>query len=141
MFRSIGYRGVPLPGVPFHERWGIIPNNDGRVLDSKSEEPLVGQYTAGWIKRGPTGVIGTNRPDATETAENMLADAREGHTLNPDHATAEEILTLVSERQPHYITFEDWKVLDEIEVSRGKEQGRPRIKFTNVEDMLAALNK
>ncbi|MBP9503019.1 MAG: FAD-dependent oxidoreductase [Candidatus Promineofilum sp.] len=141
VFRSIGYRGVPLPGVPFHERWGIIPNNDGRVLDSKSEEPLVGQYTAGWIKRGPTGVIGTNRPDATETAENMLADAREGHTLNPDHATAGEILALVGERQPHYITFEDWKTLDEIEVSRGKEQGRPRVKFTNVEDMLAALNK
>ncbi len=141
VFRSIGYRGVPLPGVPFHDSWGIIPNNGGRVLDSETKEPLVGQYTAGWIKRGPTGVIGTNKPDAAETVENMLADAREGHILNPDHATAEEALALVSERRPCYVTYQDWKTLDEMELNRGKEEGRPRVKFTRIEDMLAALNK
>lgn len=141
VFRSIGYRGVPLPGVPFHESWGVIPNNGGRVIDPSTKEPLVGQYTAGWIKRGPTGVIGTNKPDAAETVENMLADAREGHTLNPTNGTAEASASLVNERQPNVVTFADWQRLDALELSRGKELGRPRIKFTRVEDMLAALEK
>lgn len=139
VFRSIGYRGLPLPGVPFHESWGIIPNDGGRVLDS--DGPILGQYTAGWIKRGPTGVIGTNRPDANETADNMLTDAREGRVLNPSHTTADEALAFVSVRQPCFVTFQDWKALDEIEVERGKEQGRPRVKFTSVEDMLTVLDK
>lgn len=141
VFRSIGYRGVPLPGVPFHDSWGVIPNNGGRVLDAETKEPLLGQYTAGWIKRGPTGVIGTNKPDAAETVENMLADAREGRMLTPDNATAEAAEALVKERRPCVVTFADWKVLDEIELNRGKEQGRPRVKFTRIEDMLAALGK
>lgn len=139
VFRSIGYRGLPLPGVPFHESWGVIPNNGGRVQGS--DGALLGQYTAGWIKRGPTGVIGTNRPDANETVDNMLSDAREGLVLTPSHATADEALAFVGERQPCFVTFQDWKTLDEIELSRGKEQDRPRVKFTRVEDMLEALGK
>lgn len=139
VFRSIGYRGLPLPGVPFHESWGIIPNDGGRVLDS--DGPVLGQYTSGWIKRGPTGVIGTNRPDANETADNMLADAREGRVLSPTHVAADEALAFISTRQPCFVTFPDWKILDEIEVNRGKEEGRPRDKFTKVEDMLAVLDK
>ncbi len=141
VFRSIGYRGVPLPGVPFHDSWGIIPNNGGRVIDMGTKEPLVGQYTAGWIKRGPTGVIGTNKPDAAETADNMLADAREGVLLNPAHATAGEAEALIRERRPNFVSFADWKRLDEIELNRGKECGRPRVKFTSVDEMLAALQK
>lgn len=141
VFRSIGYRGVSLPGVPFHESWGVIPNDGGRVVDSQTKEPLLGQYTAGWIKRGPTGVIGTNKPDAAETVVNMLADAREGRILDPAHGTADAALAFVGERRPCYVTFQDWKTLDEIELNRGKEHGRPRVKFTRVEDMLAALNK
>lgn len=139
VFRSIGYRGVPLPGVPFHESWGVIPNDGGRVLDSATKEPVLGQYTAGWIKRGPTGVIGTNKPDAAETVENMLADAREGRTLSPTHATAEAVTQLLDDRQVRPVSFADWKRLDELELARGKEEGRPRVKFTRIEDMLDAL--
>ncbi len=136
---AIGYRSAPLPGVPFDDSWGVIPNAGGRVLDPATHEPLVGQYTAGWIKRGPTGVIGTNKPDAAETVENMLADARAGHVLSPTQPTAAAAQALVCERQPQVVTYADWQRLDALELSRGKEQGRPRIKFTRVEDMLAAL--
>ncbi len=139
VFRSIGYRGVPLPGVPFHDSWGVIPNAGGRVLAPDTHEPLVGQYTAGWIKRGPTGVIGTNKPDAAETVENMLTDARAGRVLPATQATAAAAEALVRSRQPHVVTFADWQRLDALELSRGKEQGRPRVKFTRVDDMLAAL--
>lgn len=139
VFRSIGYRGVPLPGVPFHESWGVIPNDGGRVLDSATKEPVLGQYTAGWIKRGPTGVIGTNKPDAAETVENMLTDAREGRTLSPTHATAEAVTQLLDDRQVRPVSFADWKRLDELELARGKEEGRPRVKYTRIEDMLDAL--
>jgi ferredoxin--NADP+ reductase len=139
VFRSIGYRGVPLPGVPFHDSWGVIPNAGGRVLDADSREPLVGQYTAGWIKRGPTGVIGTNKPDAAETVEAMLTDARAGKLLSPTNATAAAAEALVRGRQAHVVTYDDWRRLDALELSHGKEQGRPRVKFTRVDDMLAAL--
>ena len=139
VFRSIGYRGVPLPGVPFHDSWGVIPNAGGRVLDSDSREPLLGQYTAGWIKRGPTGVIGTNKPDAAETVEAMLTDARAGKLLDPTNGTAAAAEALVRGRQAHVVTYDDWRRLDALELSHGKEQGRPRVKFTRVDDMLAAL--
>lgn len=141
VFRSIGYRGVPLPGVPFHDSWGVIPNAGGRVLDADSREPLVGQYTAGWIKRGPTGVIGTNKPDAAETVEAMLTDARAGRLLSPTNATAAAAEALVRGRQAHVVTYDDWRRLDALELSHGKEQGRPRVKFTRVDDMLAALQE
>ena len=123
VFRSIGYRGVPLPGVPFHDSWGVIPNAGGRVLDADSREPLVGQYTAGWIKRGPTGVIGTNKPDAAETVEAMLTDARAGKLLSPTNATAAAAEALVRGRQAHVVTYDDWRRLDALELSHGKEQG------------------
>lgn len=141
VFRSIGYRGVPLPGVPFHESWGVIPNNGGRVVDPATEKPLVGQYTAGWIKRGPTGVIGTNKPDSAETVENMLADARQGQTLHPAHPTAEAAAEFIHSRQPRAVSYTDWKTLDALELARGKEQGRPRVKFTRIDDMLSALEQ
>ena len=141
VFRSIGYRGVPLPGVPFHDSWGVIPNAGGRVLDPDSREPLLGQYTAGWIKRGPTGVIGTNKPDAAETVEAMLADAREGKVLSPANATAAAAEALVQSHNVRIVTYDDWRRLDALELSHGKEQGRPRVKFTRVDDMLAALQE
>ena len=141
VFRSIGYRGVPLPGVPFNDSWGVIPNAGGRVLDPATHEPLLGQYTTGWIKRGPTGVIGTNKPDAAETVDNMIADARAERVLSPTQATAAAVEALVRDRQPDVVTFADWQRLNTLELSRGKEQGRPRVKFTSVADMLAALGK
>jgi ferredoxin--NADP+ reductase len=138
VFRSIGYRGIPLPGVPFNESWGVILNKEGRVLDPDSKQPLSGQYTAGWIKRGPTGVIGTNKPDAVETVKHMLTDLAEGSILNPSKPCAEAAVDLLRERQLDYFTFDDWLRLDEIEVSRGEALGRPRVKFTTVEEMLEA---
>ncbi len=141
VFRSIGYRGVPLPDVPFNDSWGVILNATGRVIDAETKQPVPGQYTAGWIKRGPSGVIGTNKPDALETVDLMLADWRNGRILHPAHPSADAALALVSERQPNFFSYEDWSKLDAIEVARGEALGRPRLKFTTVAEMLAAVGK
>ena len=141
VFRSVGYRGVPIPGVPFHEKWGVILNEQGRVLDPETQKPVVGEYTAGWIKRGPSGVIGTNKPDAVETVTCMLRDLEKGITLKPTQPEVAAIQKLVRQRQPNFFSYQDWLRLDEIEVARGQEAGRPRVKFTCVQDMLAALGR
>lgn len=141
VFRSIGYMGVPLPNVPFHERWGVILNEKGRVLHAESNEPVLGEYTAGWIKRGPSGVIGTNKPDAAETAECMLADLAAGKTLAPAHPELDAATQLVQQKKPSFVSYEDWLRLDELETAAGAAQGRPRVKFTEVEAMLDALGK
>ena len=141
VFRSVGYRGVPLPGVPFNESWGVILNDKGRVLDPSTKQPLVGEYTAGWIKRGPTGVIGTNKPDAAETVECMFEDVGRGAVLEPAHPEASAAEELVRQRQPNYISYGDWLKLNEIEVARGRAQGRPRVKLTSFEEMLAVLGR
>ncbi|MFD3162766.1 FAD-dependent oxidoreductase [Herpetosiphon sp. NSE202] len=141
VFRSVGYRGAPLVDVPFNERWGTFLNQKGRILDPTSQQPKAGEYTAGWIKRGPSGVIGTNKPDAVETVQCMLEDVAAGQLLSPSHADRESIEKLVQVRQPNYVTFADWQRLDEIEVANGVATGRPRVKFTSIEDMLAAIGK
>lgn len=141
VFRSIGYRGVPLPGVPFHQRWGIIPNEDGRVLNPETGQPHIGEYTAGWIKRGPSGIVGTNKPDAAETVRSMLADVENGNYLSPDAPDMAAIERLVAERQPQFFSYADWQKLDALETERGQAQGRPRVKFTSIEEMLAAVGK
>ena len=139
VFRSVGYRGVPLPDVPFRDDWGVIPSEGGRVLDAPGGEQVTGQYCAGWIKRGPSGVIGTNKPDALETVRSLLDDVEAGRHWNPEAPSAEAVERLVRERAPDYFSFADWKKLDAIEVARGKEQGRPRVKFVSVEAMQAAI--
>src|SRR5262249_34114840 len=116
VFRSVGYRGVPLPGVPFHEGGGVILNDKGRVLDPDSRQPIAGEYTAGWIKRGPSGVIGTNKPDALETVECMIEDLEAGRVLAPPEPDAQAALELLRQRQPRLFTFADWLRLNEIEV-------------------------
>lgn len=141
VFRSVGYRGTPLPGVPFNERWGVIPNEKGRVIDPETQQPVVGEYCSGWIKRGPTGVIGTNKPDSVETVNCMLEDLAQGSILRPSEPEVSKTEHLVRERQPRYFSFADWLRLDEIEAKNGRAQGRPRDKFTRVEDMLAALGR
>ena len=142
VFRSVGYRGVPLPDVPFYDRWGTIPNDKGRVLTKhEGRHALTGNYVAGWIKRGPTGIIGTNKPDAIETVDCFLKDFADGKALQPSDSREAAILALLHSRKPTYITFDDWKVLDEIEMQRGKAIGRSRVKFTTVEEMLEALGK
>jgi ferredoxin--NADP+ reductase len=140
-FRSIGYIGVPVPGVPFKQSWGVILNQDGRVIDPDSQKPITGLYTAGWIKRGASGVIGTNKPDAAETVDMMVDDLVAGKTLQPEEPSAGAALALVAARKPTYFSYDDWLRLDDIEMRRGEAQGRPRVKFTSVEEMLAALEK
>ena len=140
VFRSVGYRGVPLPDVPFYDRWGTIPNDCGRVLTRhEGKGRLTGNYVVGWIKRGPSGIIGTNKPDAIETAACLLEDLRTREVLRPTDTSQDAIVDLVRSRKPTYTTFDDWEVLDEIERRRGAESGRSRVKFTTVEEMLEAL--
>lgn len=141
VFRSVGYRGVPLPGVPFNEAWGVILNEKGRVLDPETKQPRVGEYTAGWIKRGPTGVIGTNKPDAAETVSAMVEDAAAGRAIDPLEPEAAVIDRLVRSRQPRCVSYADWKRLDALEVERGRVAGRPRVKFTRLADIHAALGR
>jgi ferredoxin--NADP+ reductase len=141
VFRSVGYRGVPIPGVPFNDAWGVILNDKGRVLEPESREPRAGEYAAGWIKRGPTGVIGTNKPDAAETVACMVEDLDRSRLLAPSEPDAAAVLALVRQRQPQYISWSDWQRLDALEVARGQASGRPRVKFTRVEEMLAALGR
>jgi ferredoxin--NADP+ reductase len=141
VFRSVGYQGVPLPGVPFDPNAGVILNERGRVLNPETQQPEVGEYTAGWIKRGPTGVIGTNKPDAAETVASMMADLVDGRCLAPAHPQPTAIAELVRQRQPHFFSYDDWLRLNEIEIIKGKEMNRPRVKFTRINDMLAALKK
>jgi ferredoxin--NADP+ reductase len=139
VFRSVGYRGVPLPGVPFNDKWAVILNEKGRVLDPVSKQPAVGEYTGGWIKRGPSGVIGTNKPDAAETVTCMLEDLAQGVTLQPSAPGAAAADALVRSRQPQCLSYDDWRQLDRQEIERGRALGRPRVKFTRLDEILGVL--
>ena len=127
VFRSVGYRGVALPGVPFDESRGTIPNESGRV------EP--GLYAAGWIKRGPSGVIGTNKKDATETVQLLLEDARAGKLPPRGDGTLEELL---GERGVGAVLYTGWEAIDAAERGAGEPHGRPRIKLTTWDELLEA---
>jgi ferredoxin--NADP+ reductase len=140
VFRSVGYRGVALPDVPFREKAGLIPHVKGRVLDKEGGAPLKGHYATGWIKRGPTGVIGNNKADSVETMNCLIEDAGQGALPSPADGSPAAFEALVRSRQPRCVTFADWRKLDALEVERGKPAGRPRSKFTSIEEMLAALS-
>jgi ferredoxin/flavodoxin---NADP+ reductase len=141
VLRSVGYMGVPIEGVPFDEKRGLILNEGGRVLDSHDAGHKVGHYTAGWIKRGPSGVIGTNKKDALETVEHLLADVAEQKLLSPVNPDPGAVEALLAERGVRYVSFEDWQAIDHAEVGRGEPHGRPRVKFVRVEEMLATLGE
>jgi ferredoxin/flavodoxin---NADP+ reductase len=130
VFRSVGYRGVELPGVPFDPATGTIPNEGGRV------EP--GVYCAGWIKRGPTGVIGTNKKDATETVEHLLEDAAAGRLDPKLDATAVAVDALLDERGVRVVEYAGWMAIDEMERAAGEKVGRPRVKLCSWDELLAA---
>jgi ferredoxin--NADP+ reductase len=137
VLRSVGYRGLPLPDVPYDKRRGVIPNRAGRVYDPETDKTVPGEYVVGWAKRGPSGVIGTNKPDALDTVAAMVSDVP---TLKPaESPDPKEINDLLDERGVRYVSFEEWRKLDKLELTKGTSQGRPRVKFTNVEEMLDAL--
>jgi ferredoxin/flavodoxin---NADP+ reductase len=135
VLRSIGYKGVGLEGLPFDSSRGVIPNEAGRVVDPESGEQVAGHYAVGWIKRGPSGVIGTNKKDAQETIDALFADLAAGKV--PEREPVEPgIEELLAERAPDHVTYDGWEAIDEAEVAAGEPHGRPRIKFCNVEEMV-----
>jgi ferredoxin--NADP+ reductase len=139
VFRSVGYRGLPLPDLPFRDDWGVLPNEAGRILDAEGTA-LRGLYTSGWIKRGPSGVIGTNKPDATETVEKMLEDLTLGHHAVPEQAHRESVDALLLERGVRPVRYTDWKKIDAAERSAGESADRPRVKLVTREALRDVLD-
>jgi len=136
VFRSVGYRGVAIPGLPFHEAHGVVPNTQGRVMGP--EGPIRGMFVTGWIKRGPSGVIGTNKPDAAETATAILEDAAAGNVLAPAHPDPADAARFVLDRCPDAIDWSRWTRLDAVETEAGRQTGRPRRKLCSTGEMLEA---
>jgi ferredoxin--NADP+ reductase len=134
VLRAIGYRGVALPGVPFDEHGGVIANADGRVLGE--DGPRRGEYVVGWIKRGPSGVIGTNKKDAQQTVDAIFEDLSSGKLLEPSNPDAEEIESALSRRQPNLVSYAGWSEIDRHERELGEPGGRPRVKLTRIDEML-----
>ncbi len=141
VFRSIGYRGTALPGLPFDEGWGTIPNDGGRITSQRGGEVLPRLYAAGWIKRGPSGVIGTNKRDAIETVRAMLEDFPGTPFPGGFNPAPGAVTELLASKSVPYVTFADWKRLDQMEVERGAPKGKPREKFTSTQEMLEALGR
>ena len=134
VFRSIGYRSVPIPGLPFDDTLGTVPHTGGRVRAGAVTLP--GLYVSGWLKRGPTGIIGTNRADSVETVESLLADLSKG--CDQEKRGAETVGELLERRGVRVFDYQNWSMLDTAEISRGKPKGKPREKFTRIDEMLAA---
>ncbi|BBY41051.1 putative ferredoxin/ferredoxin--NADP reductase [Mycobacterium mantenii] len=134
---SIGYRGKPIRDLPYDESSAVVPNDAGRVVDPASGEPVRGAYVAGWIKRGPSGFIGTNKSCSLQTVQALVADFNSGKLTDPA-AKPEELASLVRARQPDAIDAAGWRAIDAAEIARGSDGGRPRNKFTDVSAMLAA---
>jgi ferredoxin/flavodoxin---NADP+ reductase len=134
---SIGYRGKPIRDLPFDGAAAAVPNDGGRVVDPESGRPIPGAYVAGWIKRGPTGFIGTNKSCSFQTVQALVADFNAGRLTNVV-ANPEALAKLVHTRQPDAVDSAGWRAIDAAEIARGSGDGRPRNKFTDVADMLAA---
>jgi len=137
LFRSIGYHGIPMPGVPFHESWGTIPNEKGRVTEN--DGAVVEQlYTGGWIKRGPSGIIGTNRACSVETVTNLLNDIEKLDSETKKHG-AKEIYSKLDSKNVRHINFAEWSQIDTKEIEHGEPKGKPREKYTSIEEMLSVI--
>src|SRR5207302_608554 len=122
VIRAVGYKSLPLVDLPYDSRRGIVPNLDGRVLDPAGE-PLPGEYVVGCVKRGPTGLIGSNKPDAVETVAAMLADLPAARPLVPSLAEPAAVPRLLAERGVRFVSYVEWQRLDALEVERGKTRG------------------
>lgn len=139
VLRSVGYRGRPVPALPFDDMAGVVPNRNGRVYDPLSNAPVAGTYVAGWIKRGPSGVIGTNKPCAHETVTVLLDDAAAGRLERP-RKSPEDLSTLLSARQPSLVDYAGWKRIEREECDLGSRRGRPRVRLERWEDLLRAAH-
>ena len=137
VLRSVGYRGAPIDGVPFDERAGTVLNVNGRVLEASGGQPVPGVYTAGWIKRGPSGVIGTNKKCANDTVDRLLEDLDSTGLAQPSGGS-QELDALLNERCPDRIDFSGWRRIDEQERAAGDTQGRPRVKLVHRDKLLQA---
>lgn len=140
VFRSVGYKGVALPGLPYDARKGTIPNVFGRVQDPQSKAFLPWVYVVGWAKRGPSGVIGTNKPDSVETVKKLLEDFKGKAVPAGDERTPDAAAAALAQKGIKLVSFADWKRLDKLEVENGKRKGKIRDKYTTVPDMLKALD-
>ena len=137
VLRSVGYRAVPLPDVPFDERAFVLPNERGRVLEPDGT-PLPGVYAVGWIKRGPTGILGTNKRDAEETVTCLAGDLATAALAPPANPEREQIDALLAERTPDLVTIEGWRAIDALERERGRDEQRPRVKLASRDELLSA---
>jgi ferredoxin--NADP+ reductase len=139
VFRAIGYTGTPLPDVPFDERHGVIANVGGRVVGPEGVRR--GEYVVGWAKRGPSGVIGTNKKDANDTVDRLLEDLGGGRLLDPPPISDAGLDAYIRERQPSVVDYADWGRIDSHERKLGEQSGRPRVKLTRVQELLAAAKR
>lgn len=141
VFRSIGYKGVALQDVPFDARNGVVPNAHGRVTNPEQQQTVTGEYVVGWLKRGPSGIIGTNKPDSIETVTMMIEDAKAGALLSPSDATSGAVEALLKSRGIDYVTYDEWLALDRYEQEAGQAVGRPRLKLSRVDEMLKVVHE
>ncbi len=141
VLRSVGYRSVALPGVPFDEKRGLIPNVDGRVIDSANRTPIERTYVVGWAKRGPSGIIGTNKPDSVATVTSMKADWESLQGIPDTYRDGAAVATMLHSRSAQVVTYADWQTLDVHETSRGAAQQRPRVKVVDVKEMLEIIKR
>ncbi|MCD2111621.1 4Fe-4S binding protein [Rhodococcus rhodochrous] len=136
VLRSIGFRGMPVRAVPFDDEHGTIPHRAGAVVDPRTDTPVPGVYTAGWIKRGPSGVIGSNRPCSAETATSIFSDFTAGKLTEPrgDRVSFSEFLLAA---HPEHIDLHGWRRIDAQEKSAGRAVGRPRLKVVDRDELVA----
>src|SRR3954468_13654982 len=137
VLRSVGYQAVPLPGVPFDERAFILPNERGRVLTPEGER-VPGVYAVGWIKRGPTGILGTNKRDAEETVARVAEDLIAGELRTPEQPDPEAVDRLLAERKPDLVTIDGWRAIDAPELGGREQAQRPRVKIASRDELLSA---
>jgi ferredoxin--NADP+ reductase len=140
VFRSIGYMGEAIPRLPFDDRRGTLPNDQGQLLDGVDGKLLNQEYTAGWIKRGPSGVIGTNKQDATETVSRLKKNWQTSPTPQPK-LVQHDLLDLLKKKKIQFVSFEDWKKLDKFEIEQGQQNGKSRHKICEVQEMLDLIRR
>lgn len=140
VLRAVGYRGAPLAGIAFDERHAVVPHDGGRILDAPDGAAVTGLYTAGWIKRGPQGVIGTNKACAAETVRTLLDDIADGRIAPAPEPSAAAADALYRSRVERPVSWEDWIRINAAEIAQGEAEGRPRRKFVDVPSMLSVLD-